>query len=214
MSGRRVPNRTAQASARMSPSVVASGASAGTSPFGIDAPELVALVRVAAAVERPAVARAHELVVDDVALGEIVVEVRARCAARCRSSPRAAAPHDVLVHRRSRPRRPRRAAGAPGRCALRPRPRPRWPARRAIAPSATARPSTWHSSGAFVRSPLSCAAIAGQPQQRVGVVGVDRERGRRRCRSRRRCGWSCRRSRSSGHCAGSGRSPSSPDGVR
>ena len=62
----------------------------------VDAAELVALVRVAATVERPAVARAHELVVDDEALGEIVVEVRAR-SGRAPELAAAAAPHDVLV---------------------------------------------------------------------------------------------------------------------
>src|SRR5207244_4762926 len=46
-------------------------------PFEIDPAELVAFVRVAGAVERPGVARTHKLVVSDVALGEVVVEMRA-----------------------------------------------------------------------------------------------------------------------------------------
>ena len=46
---------------------------------------------------------------------------------------------------------------------------------------------------------------AREPQQRVGVVGVDRERRSGGCRSRRRSGWSCRRSRSWRHCGGSPR---------
>ena len=44
----------------------------------VDAALLVALVRVAPAVERPGMTRAHELVADDEALREVVVEVTGR----------------------------------------------------------------------------------------------------------------------------------------
>ena len=127
----------------------------------IDATELVALVRVAAAVECPAVARAHELVADDEALREIVVEMRARSGARSRA--RRSAP----ATRRTRGRRPRRRplrrpAARRCRAALsRLRRRRVDDARQFVErrSEATALPSTWHRSGAFVRSPLSCAAI-------------------------------------------------------
>src|SRR5579862_654804 len=64
-------------------------------PFRVDTAELVAFVRSAPAVEGPAVAGAHELVVDDVPLGQIVVEVGAD-AGRAVEPAAAPAPHDVL----------------------------------------------------------------------------------------------------------------------
>ncbi len=64
--------------------------------LGVDPAELVALVRVALAVERPRVAGADELVAGDVTLGEIVVEVRAP-ARNAAQRTVGAAPDDVVV---------------------------------------------------------------------------------------------------------------------
>jgi hypothetical protein len=63
----------------------------------IDAPELVALVRVALAVECPPVARAHELVAGDVAVGEIVIEMRAPSGNTAYSAVDAAPEHALCI---------------------------------------------------------------------------------------------------------------------
>ena len=70
--------------------------SVGDRALGVDPPELVALVRVAVAVEGPRVTRAHELVADDVTLREVVVEVRAP-AGRAAEAPVGAPPHHELL---------------------------------------------------------------------------------------------------------------------
>ena len=63
----------------------------------VDAAELVALVRVAVAVERPRVPGAHELVAVDVTLGEIVVEVGAPTRPAAQTTVVAAPDHVVVA---------------------------------------------------------------------------------------------------------------------
>ena len=104
------------------PSAFSCNRQAGHGSLRVDPPELVALERVAATVERPAVTRAHELVVDHEALGEVVIEVRARSRRAAELAARRATRR--TRDRRLRLRRPRPAQRA-GRVALRPaRPRP------------------------------------------------------------------------------------------
>jgi hypothetical protein len=64
--------------------------------LGVDAAELIALVRVALAIEGPRMARAHQLVGGDVALTEVVVEMRAK-PRRGADAPVVISPHHELL---------------------------------------------------------------------------------------------------------------------